>query len=155
LKNKKARIIVVDDDSNICSTMSLYLRLKGYDVDIANTGKEAVEKSQTGIYDVALLDIRLPDIEGTKLLAALRQTTPKMIKIMVTGFPTLDNAVQSLKLGADDYVMKPVDPEELVQMIQKKLDERKETQVMTEDKIRGFIETRTTKLLEDESALAK
>jgi two-component system response regulator HydG len=152
LKDGKARIIVVDDDTDICSTMSLFLRLKGYDVDVANTGKEAVEKSKTGIYDVALLDIRLPDIEGTKLLAALRQTTPKTIKIMVTGFPTLDNAVQALKLGADDYVMKPVDPEELVQTIQKKLDERKETQIMTEDKIRGFIETRTAKLLEDERA---
>jgi two-component system response regulator HydG len=84
LKNKKARIIVVDDDINVCSTMSLFLRLNGYDVDVANTGKEAVEKSKTRIYDVALLDIRLPDIEGTKLLTALRQTAPKTIKIMVS-----------------------------------------------------------------------
>jgi two-component system response regulator HydG len=152
MKDEKPRIIVVDDDTNICSTISLFLRLNGYDVDVANSGKEAVRKSKTRIYDVALLDIRLPDIDGTKLLTAFRPTTPKTIKIVVTGFPTLDNAVQALKLGADDYVVKPVDPEELVQIIQKKLDERKETHMMTEDKIRGFIETRTAKLLEDESA---
>jgi DNA-binding NtrC family response regulator len=155
LNNNKARIIVVDDDANICSTISLFLKLEGYDVDVANSGSEAIEKSQTRIYDVALLDIRLPDVEGTKLLTALRPTAPKMIKIMVTGFPTFDNAVQALKLGADGYVMKPVDPKELVQLIQRKLDERKETHLMTEEKIRGFIETRTAKLLEDESAQAE
>jgi two-component system response regulator HydG len=149
LKDKKARVIVVDDDLGICSTMSLFLRLSGYDVDVANTGKEAVEKSKTEIYDVALLDIRLPDIEGTKLLALLRETTPKMIKIMVTGFPAFENAVEALKFGADDYILKPVDPEELVKVIEKKLEERKETETITEDKIRGFIETRATKLLED------
>ena len=149
MKDKKARVIVVDDDLGICSTMSLFLRLSGYDVDVANTGKEAVEKSKTEIYDVALLDIRLPDIEGTKLLALLRETTPKMIKIMVTGFPAFENAVEALKFGADDYILKPVDPEELVKVIEKKLEERKETETITEDKIRGFIETRATKLLED------
>jgi two-component system response regulator HydG len=149
LKDKKARVIVVDDDLGICSTMSLFLRLSGYDVDVANTGKEAVEKSKTETYDVALLDIRLPDIEGTKLLGLLRETTPKMIKIMVTGFPAFENAVEALKFGADDYILKPVDPEELVKVIEKKLEERKETETITEDKIRGFIETRATKLLED------
>jgi DNA-binding NtrC family response regulator len=149
LKNKKARILVVDDDTGICSTLSLFLGLNNYDVDVANTGKEAIEKSKTEVYDVALLDIRLPDIEGTKLLTALRETTPKMIKIMVTGFPALENAIQALKLDADDYVMKPVDPQELVQLIEKKLEERKKAETMTEDRIRGFIETRTAKLLED------
>jgi DNA-binding response OmpR family regulator len=64
VKDKKARIIVVDDDANICSSMGLYLRLNGYDVDVANTGEEAVEKSKKRIYDVALLDVMLPDIRA-------------------------------------------------------------------------------------------
>jgi two-component system response regulator AtoC len=70
---------------------------------------------------------------------------------MMTGFPTLENSVQALRLGADHYVMKPVDPEEL-QIVQKKLDERKEADMMTKDKIREFIEARTAKLFEDEAA---
>lgn len=155
MKNRKARILVVDDDTGICSTLSLFLGLNNYDVDVANTGKEAIEKSKIEVYDVALLDIRLPDIEGTKLLTALRETTPKMIKIMVTGFPTFENAVEALKFGADDYIMKPVDPEELVKVVENKLKERKEAETMTEDRIRGFIETRAVKLLEDVRAQTK
>jgi two-component system response regulator HydG len=155
LKDRKARVLVVDDDLDICSALGLFLRLNEYDVDVANTGRQAVEKSKTKIYDVALLDIRLPDIEGTKLLTLLRETTPKTIKIMVTGFPTFDNAVEALKFGADDYVMKPVDPEELVQVIKKKLEERKEAETVTENKIRGFIETRAAKLLDGVRAETK
>jgi two-component system response regulator HydG len=155
LKNRKARILVVDDDAGICSTLSLFLRLRNYNVDVANTGREAVEKSKTKVYDVAFLDIRLPDIEGTKLLTTLRETTPKMIKIMVTGFPSFQNALEALKLGADDYILKPVDPEELIKVVEKKLEERKETETMTENRIRGFIETRTEKLLEDARAQTK
>jgi two-component system response regulator HydG len=149
LKNKKARILVVDDDTGICSTLSLFLKLSNYEVDVANTGREAIEKSKKEVYDAAFLDIRLPDMEGTKLLTALRETTPKMIKIMVTGFPTFGNAVEALKLGADDYLLKPVDPEELVKIVEKKLEEQKDAETMTENRIRGFIETRTEKLLKD------
>jgi DNA-binding NtrC family response regulator len=155
LKNKKARILVVDDDTGICSTLSLFLRLRNYNVDVANTGREAVEKSKKEVYDVAFLDIRLPDIEGTKLLTAFRETTPKMIKIMVTGFPSFQNTLEALKLGADDYILKPVDPEELIKIVEKKLEERKEAEIMTENRIRGFIETRTEKLLEDVRAETK
>lgn len=155
MTNKKAKILVVDDDQGICRTMSLFLELNNYEVDAANTGKEAIEKSKTEFYDVALLDIRLPDIEGTKLLTALRDTTPKMVKIMVTGFPTFENAIDALKRGADDYIMKPVDPEELVQLVEKKLEERKKAETMTEVRIRGFIETRTAKLLKDVRAQTK
>ena len=155
MSNRKAKILVVDDDENICSTMKLFLELNNYDVDVANTGMQAIKKSNTEVYDVALLDIRLPDIEGTKLLTAFPETTPKMIKIMVTGFPTFENTLEALKLGADDYVMKPVNPEELVKIVKNKLKERKEAETMTEDKITGFIETRTAKLLEDVRAQTK
>jgi DNA-binding response OmpR family regulator len=135
--------------------MKLFLELNNYDVDVANTGMQAIKKSNTEVYDVALLDIRLPDIEGTKLLTAFPETTPKMIKIMVTGFPTFENTLEALKLGADDYVMKPINPEELVKIVENKLKERKEAETMTEDKITGFIETRTAKLLEDVRAQTK
>jgi YesN/AraC family two-component response regulator len=78
-----------------------------------------------------------------------------MIKIMVTGFPSFQNALEALKLGADDYLLKPVDPEELIKIVEKKLEERKEAETMTENRIRGFIETRTEKLLEDGRAQTK
>jgi len=149
LKKKKASILLVDDDENICRTLGLILEEKGYNVDFAHTGKDAIEKSKKKVYNVALLDIKLPDIEGVKLLKLLRETTPKMIKIMVTGYPALQNAVQALNWGADAYIIKPVDPEELTKTVEEKLEKQRELEIMTEDKIAEFVKTRTQKLLEE------
>lgn len=148
MTERKTSILIVDDDESICRTLSLYLKREGYETDLAITGREAIEKSKKKVYDVALLDIKLPDMEGIELLTAIRETTPKMIKIMVTGYPTLGNAVEALKLDADDYIMKPVAPEELVKTITRKLEERKENETMTEKKLAEFITIRTTKLLQ-------
>jgi two-component system response regulator HydG len=148
MTEEKASILIVDDDESICRTLSLYLKTQGYETDLAMTGREAIKKTKKKTYDVALLDIKLPDMEGTELLKAMRKTTPKMIKIMVTGYPTLGNAVEALKLNADDYIMKPVAPEELVKTITRKLEKRKEDETMTEKKLAEFITIRTTKLLQ-------
>ncbi|MCD6432065.1 response regulator [Candidatus Bathyarchaeota archaeon] len=145
----KARILIVDDDEDICRTLSLILEEKGYEVDAAHTGKEAIEKSKTKVYNAALLDIKLPDMEGTELLTAMRETSPKMIKIMVTGYPALKNAAEALNKGADAYLMKPVNPEKLIKTIEEKLKIQKEAEVMTQEKIAAFVKTRTEKLLQE------
>ncbi|RLI21847.1 hypothetical protein DRO45_01745 [Candidatus Bathyarchaeota archaeon] len=145
----KARILIVDDDEDICRTLSLILEEKGYEVDAAHTGKEAIEKSKTKVYNAALLDIKLPDMEGTELLTAMRETSPKMIKIMVTGYPALKNAVEALNKGADAYLMKPVNPEKLIKTLEEKLKIQKEAEVMTQEKIAAFVKTRTEKLLQE------
>ena len=145
----KVRILIVDDDEDICRTLSLILEEKGYEVDAAHTGKEAIEKSKTKVYNAALLDIKLPDMEGTELLTAMRETSPKMIKIMVTGYPALKNAVEALNKGADAYLMKPVNPEKLIKTIEEKLKIQKEAEVMTQEKIAAFVKTRTEKLLQE------
>lgn len=108
LQVEKKRILLVDDDKSICETLSLILESRGYEVDVAYAGKEAIEKSETRIYNLAILDIRLPDTEGTRLLKAMRQTSPKMVKIMLTGYPQLENAVDALNERADAYFTKPV-----------------------------------------------
>jgi len=148
LTRKVPNILIVDDDVNICEVLSLILRKRGWNIEVANTGKEAIKKSEETAFNVALLDIRLPDIEGTKLLKLLHETTPKMIKIMVTGYPELRNAVDALNDGADAYLMKPVRPEDLLITIRAKLEEQQQAEMMTQEKITGFLETRTKKLLE-------
>ena len=70
---------------------------------------------------MALLDMRLPDMKGTDLLLKMQETRPKMVKIMVTGYPSFDTAVESLNRGADGYIMKPIDPEKLLRIIEGKL----------------------------------
>jgi two-component system response regulator HydG len=146
---KVPNILVVDDDINICQALSLILIKRGWNVEVANTGKEALQKAQMRAFNVTLLDIRLPDIEGTKLLKLLPKTTPKMIKIMVTGYPELRNAVEALNDGADAYLMKPVRPEDLLITIRAKLEEQQQAERATEETMTGFLETRAKKLLEN------
>lgn len=148
MNERTPTILVVDDDPNICKVFSLILRKRGWNVEVANTGKEAIKKSEEAVFKVVLLDIRLPDIEGTKLLKLLHETTPKMIKIMVTGYPEVKNAVEALNKGADAYLMKPVHPEDLLRTIQEKLDQQQQTEDITEDRISAFLETRTKQLLQ-------
>jgi DNA-binding response OmpR family regulator len=146
---RKASILVVDDDENICKTLSLILESRGYKVDVAYSGEKAIEKSKAKAYNIALLDIMLPDIQGTKLLKKLRETTPKMIKIMVTGYPKLENAIEALNYNADAYMTKPVNPENLIKVIEEKLEKQRREEIMTVEKIEAFVKTRTQRLLEE------
>ncbi|MBS7623093.1 response regulator [Candidatus Bathyarchaeota archaeon] len=143
---EKKRILVVDDDPDILSSLKSILEFKGYMVDTAVNGREAIEKSKSEYYNLALLDIKLPDMEGTDLLTKIHRTTPKMMKVMLTGYPSLENAVKSLNLGADAYIMKPVKPEVLLKTIEEKLREQSEIESMSEEKVREWMETRLKKI---------
>jgi DNA-binding NtrC family response regulator len=118
---------VIDDDESIRSTTAAILQNEGYAVDTAENGKEAIRRSNADLYRVALIDFRLPDMEGTELLTALRETTPKMVKIMVTGYPTLQNAVECVNKHADAYFIKPVDYENLLSTIRELIQKQQES----------------------------
>jgi len=139
---KSARILIVDDDTSIRSTFSAILEEEGYFVDTAVNGEEAIKKSNTKFYNLALIDIRLPDMEGTQLLTALKETTPPMIKIIVTGYPSLRNSVEAVNKGADGYIFKPVDVEKLLKTIKAHLEKQLEAKKYSEQKVAEFIETR-------------
>jgi DNA-binding NtrC family response regulator len=124
--DEQLRILVIDDDQDIRRTVSAILEDEGYTVDTAENGKEALEKSNADLYRVALIDFRLPDMHGTELLTALRETTPKMVKIMVTGYPTLQNAIDCVNKHADAYFTKPVDYENLLRTIRVLIQKQKE-----------------------------
>lgn len=115
--DERLRILVIDDDESVRRTAAAILENEGYRVDTAENGKQAIEKSNAEPYRVALIDFRLPDMEGTELLTALRETTPKMVKIMVTGFPTIENAIECVNKHADAYFVKPVNFENLLETI--------------------------------------
>ncbi len=151
MTKKKASILIVEDDANICETLSTILQQKGYKTDTAKTGREAIEKSEAKFFNVALLDIKLPDMEGTKLLTIMHKNTPKMMKIMITGYPSLENAVEALNLGADAYIIKPVKPEKLLQLIEEKLERQQEAEKMTEKRVTEWIKTRVRKIEEEQT----
>jgi DNA-binding response OmpR family regulator len=146
---ERKRILIVDDDEHICTTLSLILKARGYDVDIANTAKQAMKKAETNLYNLALLDIRLPDLEGTELLRTMRQVSPRMIKIMLTGYPQVDNAIKSLNDGADAYFTKPVDPRKLLKAIEEKLDEQNMDKKKTEEELGLFLRNRAEKFTQE------
>jgi DNA-binding NtrC family response regulator len=149
---KKKSILVVDDDTAILKYAMRILQSEGYDVDVAETGFEAIAKSSTHFYHLALLDIKLPDMEGTELLTKMHQTTPAMMKIMVTGFPSLENAVDALNMGADAYLLKPVELEELLKVVNEKLQEQEDVEQMDEERVADWIKTRVQKLMASDNA---
>jgi DNA-binding response OmpR family regulator len=128
----KKTILVVDDDKSILRTFTRILQKSGYEIETAETGKEAMEKAEKSHYDLALVDIRLPDMDGTDLLAKLKKQLQHTVKIMITGFPSLETGVKALDEGADAYLVKPVKPQELLVLLEEKLKNREESAEVTQ-----------------------
>jgi DNA-binding NtrC family response regulator len=140
--DEKTRILIVDDDPSIRRTMSVILQHEGYVVDTAENGEEAIAKSAENFYNLALIDIRLPDMEGTKLLTLLRETVPRMIKIIMTGFPVLDNAVEAINRGVDGYLTKPMSTEKLLKTVREQLMKQNDEKHLTEEKVKEYVASR-------------
>jgi two-component system, NtrC family, response regulator HydG len=117
----KKSILVVDDDKSILRSFSRILTKCGYEIETAETGKEAIAKASKRRYDMLLLDLRLPDMNGTDLLVKARGQLQHTTKIMITGFPSLESGVLALDEGADAYLTKPVAPQELLTLVDDKL----------------------------------
>jgi len=114
-------ILVVDDDAAVRKSLSSILSMEGYLVETVENGKQAIRISEKSRFDIALIDIKLPDMEGTELLHRLKENQPHMVKIVITGFPTLENAMKTVNEGADGYILKPFDVQKLLEMIRKHL----------------------------------
>jgi len=108
------RILVVDDEESLRLSLKFKLKSAGFDVDVATDGEDAIEKLKTKPADVVLLDINMPRMSGIEALNYIRQTYPKTETIMLTGFADFSTAIECLKMGARDYLVKPVDTTELV-----------------------------------------
>jgi DNA-binding response OmpR family regulator len=146
--NEQKRILIIDDDETIRETLSLLLEEEGYVVDKAESGQKGIAKSNANFYNLAIIDWRLPDIEGTKLLASLKETIPPMAKIMLTGFPSMQNAIDSVNEGADAFILKPVEGEVLLNKVKELLKLQEEARRFSEQKVAAFIETRGKELLQ-------
>ena len=149
-----ARILIVDDDENIRKVLTTILYDEGYAVDSVGTAKKAIAKTEKRFYNLALIDIRLPDMEGINLLTKMKDTTPKMRKLIITGYPTLQNAVEAVNRGADAYIIKPFDIKKVLNTIKEELVKQQEEKRYSQEKVAGFIETRV-KELEAEGELTR
>jgi DNA-binding NtrC family response regulator len=147
-----ARILVVDDDQIILDTLIAALESEGYSVDSADNGEKAIAMSFSNFYNLAIIDYRLPDIEGTKLLGELKETTPKMAKIILTGYPSMQNAIEAVNKNADAFLLKPVAIDTLLTEIRKLLNEQEKANHYSQAKVAEFIEARTKQVLMAEAS---
>jgi len=107
------------------SMLSSILKEDGYSVETVENGKKAIKTCEKVPFDLALIDVNLPDIEGVELLPKLKQMQPKMVKIIITGSPSIDNAVKAVNEKPDGFILKPFNVPQLLEMIRKRLEEKK------------------------------
>lgn len=121
-----SKILVIDDDTSFCVMLKTFLQKKGYDVTNAFNAKEAEEAIRNQIFDVVLTDIRLPDSDGIQILKYIKETSFKTQVVLMTGYTDIKTAVSAMKMGAYDYVGKPINPDEILHTIEQALKKRVE-----------------------------
>jgi DNA-binding response OmpR family regulator len=136
------RILAVDDEKNIRLMLDECLSSEGYTVETAVSGEHAVEKFAQSAYDVVLLDMKMPGLDGIEVLRRLKHMANDVPVIMITGYGSIETAVETMKLGAVDYLRKPFTPAEIRAAVAAVLQRR----TLTEDRIEGA---------DDELAFAK
>jgi len=128
----KKRILIIDNDPGIGESLSDIFQEKGYLVSIATKGSEAIGKLKKTNFNVALIDIKLPDISGIALLKEVKEINPDLICMIITGHASIDNAVNTLKYGASAYNTKPLDMDDLLNRIEEALDKQQLKQELKE-----------------------
>jgi two-component system nitrogen regulation response regulator GlnG len=118
----------VDDNENLRSTLIDILEEEGCKAEEAGTGEEALAMAEKGNYNVAILDLKLPDTTGIKLLQIFRKRYPHRKNIIVTAYGTLRNTMDAMNLGANAFILKPVDPEKLRQTLQQCMEEQQKVE---------------------------
>ncbi len=109
------KVLVVDDDPNVCKTVDLILKDHGYHVDAYTQSREALMASRRQAYDMALIDLKMPDMDGTELIRKIREEDDHIGIIIMTAYPDVDSAAETMRLGARDYISKPFREEQLLE----------------------------------------
>ena len=141
MTERRTSILLVDDEFSVRDSLEHWLRKDGHAVRAAANGGEALEALESGRFEVAVVDIKMPGMDGLELQEHLHRIDPDMAVIIITAFASVETAVRSLKQGAFDYVTKPVDPDELSHLIRRALEHRrlKEENVQLRGTIDEFV----------------
>src|SRR3989442_661695 len=134
-------ILVVDDEENLRNLLIRILREDGYTVETAADGEEGLAKYKAGRYDLVLLDLKLPKLDGMSVLRSIKEHNPDALVIIITAFSTIDTAIQAIKLGAYHYVGKPFRPEELMIVVNQALERSRlmqENRALQQELMRTF-----------------
>ena len=115
------RILLVDDDETILVPFQHILRDEGYRVDTASNGREALEKAGEAEYQMVISDIKLPDVQGIEVAKKIREFNRNIRLIIITGFPDLADSIETIDLGIDEILIKPIKPDELLRAVKESI----------------------------------
>ena len=124
-KSQAASVLVVDDEFSVRDSLENWFKKDGYHTGSAKDAQEALNCLQEAHWDVVLLDIKMPGMDGLELQRRIREIDPELAVVMITAYASVDTAVQALKQGAFDYITKPIDPDELSHLVRKALEQRR------------------------------
>ncbi len=119
------KILVIDDEAIVRTSCDRTLRPEGYDVRLATSGQEGIACMEKEAFSLVLLDLKMPDMDGIEVLGIINKTWPDTKVVMITGYSTVDTAVQALRLGAYNFIEKPFTPDTLLDAV-KEVFEKKE-----------------------------
>ncbi|MBI4386076.1 MAG: sigma-54-dependent Fis family transcriptional regulator [Elusimicrobia bacterium] len=121
---QKTRLLLVEDDQSLATLMGLELKRMGYELQSLRSGEEALKRLQQESFDIVITDLKLDAVDGLQVLQCVKRTQPETEVIVITGHGSIDTAVAAMKLGAFDYLTKPVEPEELALVLRKAAEHR-------------------------------
>lgn len=117
-ENRK-RIMVIDNEDSICEIYKRVLVDEGFEVEVYNDGGSAVERASQADFDIVITDLKMPKYDGIYVIKKIREISPKTDIIVISGYATLDSVIQTIKMGAKDYLVKPFEIFELIAKVQK------------------------------------
>jgi DNA-binding NarL/FixJ family response regulator len=124
IMSDKAKVLVIDDEPIVCLSCEKVLSSEGHSVQSAYTGEEAMAKLNLAAYDLVITDLKIPDQNGLVLLKTIKADHPDTDVVMITGYPSVDTAREAMKLGASDYIPKPLTPDIITELVSKSLSRR-------------------------------
>lgn len=119
------RILVIDDDITVCKSCQKIIQKAGYDVDYSLSGHDALQLMEKTAYDIVFTDLKMAEMGGMEVLRFIKTTDPDIVVVVITGYATVASAVETMKLGAFDYLPKPFTPAEFRAVLNKAFEERK------------------------------
>jgi DNA-binding NtrC family response regulator len=118
-------VLIIDDDAEMRKMLNEALSNEGYSVETAANGKDAIKACGKLPFDFALIDVELPDVKGTELVTKLKSVQPKMVNVIITGYPSIENAMKAVNEKADGYILKPFKISVLLETMKKLVDEKR------------------------------
>jgi two-component system response regulator HydG len=119
----KKRVLIIDDDMDMCTLLSRFLTRNGYETDVAYSGQKGIAKFEEENFDVVLCDYRLGNMDGKEVMLSVKKLKPDTIVLIITGYSDIKTAIDVIKQGAYDYITKPLIPDEVLSVLNKALDQ--------------------------------